>query len=500
LLCEIAPEILSKFPDYKILIIGDGNDFESVQRAKDKANAILGYEAVILKGKSTEVEKECARAKIFVGVSRAAIEAMSCECAVVLCGNEGYSGILEKEIFQKALLTNLCARDSGKATSEQLKYDLAKLLSDESYTAKLRKDMRELVKCYLSRENMANDLVVAYERLMESKRTQKALIVGYFGQRNMGDEATLTLLKERLTGPEFVLPHAVLYAKSDDMDLLELSKILNRKLFECNTVIFGGGNLLQNETSNRSLLYYLEILRRAKRGKKRILLLSSGIGQITGQIARGRCKIALMGCDFVGLRTYGDIELYKSLTGKDNAIFMPDVCFYLERALEKPSEEYILYIPRLYDRTMIEQIKEKSMLLGKKIVVMVMFKKKDEAEAVRIANELIAELKCPTEYKEALFIIANAAFVITDRLHGAVFAITQNREVFLRTESEKCLFLYETIKKIADNLSISCPIRLYSEINTKKIGAANDSDFEKLLSFLRNQINSALLGLENCFD
>ncbi len=500
LLCKIAPRLLNQFKNWKILLIGDGDDSERVKAAVNMANEELGYEAIIYKGKSTEVASECGRAAVFVGVSRAAIEAMSCECQVVLCGNEGYGGVLSEDNFFDALSTNLCARKNKAATPDILLRDLLYLVSEYDQNNTLGKSLRRLVCAHLSRRNMAKDLMVAYEIAKQHEGMTKSLIVGYFGHGNMGDEATLEILKKQLTSLGFEPPHPVLYAPNGVMDLGEFNRVFAKKLTRCDTVIFGGGNLLQNETSNRSLFYYLEIIRRAKKNKKRVILLGSGIGRISGKIAEARCAMALRGCDFVGLRTYDDLKLYESLAEKKADCFMPDICFCLDEVNCSGDGDYILYIPKEYNRTVIEQIKEKSMLLGKKIVVMALFEEQDKRACDRVKNELNCELALPKNTEEALAKIKGACFIVTERLHGAVFALTQKREAFIRTGSEKALFLYKTVRTAAQSLCIPCPLHTSEELSVKKIGAVTDSDFEKLLLFFKSKINFALEVIKERFN
>ncbi len=500
LLCEIAPELLKRSKDYRIALIGDGDDAQRLKRAVMTANERLGYEGVIYKGKSQETEKEYAKARIFAGVSRAAIEAMSCECATVLCGNEGYFGILEENNFYDALATNLCARRTKEATANSLLKDLSRLAENNELTDSLGKKMRELVKLNLSRENMARDLLRAIELAKTNGRMKKGLIVGYFGHGNMGDEATLEILKQRLSELGFDAPLAVLHAPHGVLDLQEFNRSFTRKLNECDTVIFGGGSLLQNETSNRSLFYYLEIIRRAKRAKKRVILIGSGIGKITGDIAKARCALGLKQCDLVSLRTYKDLSVFEQLTQKKADCLMPDLCFCLECIQKQKEENYILYIPKEHNGTLVEQIKEKSRLLGLKIVVLSLFDAEDLPVAKKAAYELNAELYSPHTLIDTLAVIRNAAFVITERLHGAIFALTQKVEVFIDTSVEKSDFLYDSVKQTAKSLCIPCPIHRLSDLKAKKIGAATDSDFEKLLLFFRSKINFAFEIIKDKFD
>ncbi|MBR2612140.1 MAG: glycosyltransferase, partial [Clostridia bacterium] len=90
LLCEVAPFVLKKEGTRKIHIYGDGNDMPRVRKMAKKANEALQREGVILHGKTEDIRSSLARGNIFVGVSRALLEAMAAGRACIVCGNEGY--------------------------------------------------------------------------------------------------------------------------------------------------------------------------------------------------------------------------------------------------------------------------------------------------------------------------------------------------------------------------------------------------------------------------
>lgn len=115
------------------------------------------------------------------------------------------------------------------------------------------------------------------------------LISGYYGFNNIGDESILRTvidnLREKLSGVEITV-------LSKDPDLtaekygvravqrMSLWGIL-RAVGRCDLLLSGGGSLLQDATSARSILYYLFILRLAQLLGKQTFIYSQGIGPIT---------------------------------------------------------------------------------------------------------------------------------------------------------------------------------------------------------------------------
>ena len=53
-----------------------------------------------------------------------------------------------------------------------------------------------------------------------------------------------------------------------------------KALRRCDALLSGGGSLLQDRTSTRSLLYYLSIIRAAELFHKPVMLYANGIGPV----------------------------------------------------------------------------------------------------------------------------------------------------------------------------------------------------------------------------
>ena len=116
----------------------------------------------------------------------------------------------------------------------------------------------------------------------------RILLSGYYGYGNLGDDALLevivTQLRERY--PNAVID--VLSARPEDTahqlrvqatpraDLAAMKRSIDR----ADVVLSGGGGLLQNATSLKSLLYYAGILRMATHAKKHAMIFGQSIGPL----------------------------------------------------------------------------------------------------------------------------------------------------------------------------------------------------------------------------
>lgn len=137
----------------------------------------------------------------------------------------------------------------------------------------------------------------------------RILISGYYGYKNIGDEAILksivAFLKRHTANPEMtVLTADVQGAKERfgirGVDRNHVLKVI-REVAGCDYLISGGGSLLQDVTSKRSIIYYFAILFFARIFKKKTIIYCQGIGPIrkksnrivTGWLLRKACHITV---------------------------------------------------------------------------------------------------------------------------------------------------------------------------------------------------------------
>ncbi len=142
-----------------IIIVGAGNYSEEL---KQKAQC---YKNVIFTGARTDVEKLLNTADAFVGVSRAALEAMATELPVILAGNpeygQGYQGIFRKEDIELAISTNFTCRGLKEIDGQTLKKDILQILAEN--TDEMGKYNRSVVMEGYSVKKMAEDAINLYK-------------------------------------------------------------------------------------------------------------------------------------------------------------------------------------------------------------------------------------------------------------------------------------------------------------------------------------------------
>ena len=158
-LIEIADELDGKLNGAQVLIVGAGNYLEELKKkAEGKAN-------VILAGQRTDVDKLLNKADLFVGVSRAALEAMAVELPIILVGNpdygQGYLGEFAEDKLESAVENNFTCRGLEALDRNMLLEDIVKILSADN--TEKGKYNRKVVQDNYSVGKMTDDALELYK-------------------------------------------------------------------------------------------------------------------------------------------------------------------------------------------------------------------------------------------------------------------------------------------------------------------------------------------------
>ncbi len=308
-LIDAVPAIDKLAKNLKVIIVGGGDDFDNVKAKAQAVNDLLSRECVVMTGARTDINKLVATAELFVGVSRAALEAMAAEKPVIIAGNEGYIGLFGEDKLQVGTDTNFCCRGCGDSSPERIYADIKRYFSmtEEERTALARYGHSLICREY-SVERMARDTMTVYEWALE--KNKEILVSGYYGFANSGDDALLDALikdiKRYKQSPEIV----VLSANPRETTATYRVRAINRlnplsviRHIRCaEMLISGGGTLIQDATSTQSLIYYLTIIQLAVKGGLKVMLYSNGIGPLNNPKNAVRAGKVLDKTDIITLR------------------------------------------------------------------------------------------------------------------------------------------------------------------------------------------------------
>ena len=147
-------------------LAADFDDLDRLRAEADKANEAAGRRVVTVAGARADIEKFCAAADVFVGVSRSALEAMSCGAPVILAGNQGYLGTFGENVLDAARETNFCCRGAALPDADVLERDVRALLSaSEDGRRAIGEYGRALVAREYSAERMARDYLACWAKM-----------------------------------------------------------------------------------------------------------------------------------------------------------------------------------------------------------------------------------------------------------------------------------------------------------------------------------------------
>jgi len=478
-LIEAIPDLYAKIPNLEVVIVGGGNDFDKIEEEAKAMNKKIGSRVVITTGGRTDINKFVASGDVFVGVSRAALEAMACRKPAIIAGNEGYIGIFDDDKLQVSIDTNFCCRGCEMTTMQQLRDDLLAILDSEK--AEYRKHLGDVsidtVKKHYSVETMANDALKMYISIIKnskinevdiaelddiekylphgnSKRDIDVMISGYYGFHNSGDDSILSSIISNLRNKcpninitvlsknpqETAKIHGV-----DAIDRFNIRKIMSA-LRRTKLLISGGGSLLQDVTSSASLYYYLAVMRLAKFCGAKVMLYANGIGPISKKRNIRCVKNVVNKTDLVTLRERNSRAELQGLLDENVPVFVTaDPVYALENGdrasvdeairnsgIPDGAEFFIIALRewKYSDKEIEAKIAEFADAVSQKYgiipLVVPMQDIYDKEISERIAmkiNSRCGQLECGLPPKTMMGIVGRAKFVVGMRLHTLIYAV-----------------------------------------------------------------------------
>ncbi len=159
---------------------------------------------------------------------------------------------------------------------------------------------------------------------------KKILLAGYYGFGNLGDEAIL----------EMAIKQMLEITDIENITVLSGNKERTRKKYNVSTIdrynvfsivfnlvksdalVFGGGSLLQDITSKRSIYYYLFLIRLAKLMNNKVIMLSQGIGPIINENSKKALKDTLPLIDYMTVRDKHSKEFLEGIGMDKNKVFL----------------------------------------------------------------------------------------------------------------------------------------------------------------------------------
>ena len=324
--------------------------------------------------------------------------------------------------------------------------------------------------------------------------TKKVVISGYYGAGNFGDELILETLIQRLKkhdaeitvlslNPEETSKlHNVSSVKSFDF-----SEVL-KSIVNCDLLISGGGSLLQDVTSLKSLFYYLIVIFTAQFFGKNSIVFAQGIGPIKNKLGLILTKLALKNCSSITVRDEKSLFLLRSW-GLNNAILVCDPLFELK--LNSPNTQNKVGVQLRSFKTMNETLlitlaNRIALDFSDKEIEIYSFQDENDLEVCEHFKSLLSSINSDMKVtvisgktpQELVNLMANLEYIIAMRFHAVLIAIRYG------------------IKTLAINYDYKVE-NLANEVNLPAISMKATEDYGYMFTRLKNLTRSSLLDFAN---
>ena len=342
---------------------------------------------------------------------------------------------------------------------ETLAARLSELAADPALRQRLGNAVRSRAAERFSVEATCREQREVYEEILRREKEGRSgvVICGAYGMGNSGDEAILDAIVAELRSVDRLMPITVMSrdpagaaarvdcAAVHTFNFPGFMHAMRRSALYVN----GGGSLIQDVTSRRSLWYYLFTLRAAKRLGCKVMMYGCGIGPVTRPGGVKRTRKTLNSCvDAITLREPDSIEELRRfgvtqpeiILASDPALTLPaapaeQVDAALREAGAEPEGKYLCFALRHW-----QGFEEKAPVFaaaaeyayGKYglVPLYLPINHRDDVEAAALVAAKLVDtpsvaLQGPLSSALAIGLMSRMQVVVSMRLHGLIFAAGQ---------------------------------------------------------------------------
>ncbi|MFN4189817.1 MAG: polysaccharide pyruvyl transferase family protein [Pseudothermotoga sp.] len=333
---------------------------------------------------------------------------------------------------------------------------------------------------------------------------KSALVFGYYGYDNLGDEllcqATLDLLRSNRFDKMYLL---VPKRKMKDYEQKYVRPVnrfdpisVLKALLHSNYVICGGGGIFQDQTSLRSFIYYSSIVMLSLFFRKPVILLANSLGPVKREFSRkilryllSRKKVFLIARDNVSAR-YAKRFSKNVVEGTDLAIMV--LRKIAQDHEKKPQATFCLKSP-----IDLSQILSLMKYIGIRRFVLAPLSPQDG----KISQNLLSQYHELELSSDPIHDIASSSIVISQRMHGCLISAYFGVPFVAVNNSKATRFMRRYLPRYSGYTSenpseivIAASKVLGESLNIKERllmdSQKMEEDFVKVLKSLRSQLGT----------
>ncbi|MDV6374763.1 polysaccharide pyruvyl transferase CsaB [Deinococcus arenicola] len=253
----------------------------------------------------------------------------------------------------------------------------------------------------------------------------RVAVSGYYGFGNTGDEAIALAItrevKKRGLTPLLLSNTPTQSAQTFDCEAAARMQpvALLRALVQSKVLLSGGGGLLQDKTSARTLSYYLGVIRLARFLGKRVVVFNQSVGPLSPEGGR-KVAAALRGLriivrDGTSLDTLEGLGL-KGELGGDPALLLsptPGLARDLQSVIIAPRGDVV------QAQEPLKEVTRQLQQAGRHVIALSFMPEHDDNAANALGADEVISTRDP---QVALDTIARSGYVIGVRLHAVILA------------------------------------------------------------------------------
>ncbi len=453
---EGAKKLYDRNPDVRFLIAGDGEQKEYLLNLTKK----LGMEKVIkFLGFVTDIYGFWN----FIDIN----------CLTSHCESFPYS-MLEGAAFKKPMVASDVGGISGLVKNGKTGFlfeakdaddfaeKLERVVNDDALRHQMGENIYTLATTNFSAETFAKTHIGIYEDILNdfpNKKKYDFIISGYYGYKNSGDDALLLALISEMKARKKNVKIAVLSANPRETKRVYRVDSFGRfnpfvlydKIRKSKVLLSGGGSLMQDETSSKSLWYYTFILKFAKKMGLKVMQVANGIGPIR---RKGNRKLASRvmnsSVDRITLREERSLSEAENMGIKVPTIVTADPAMILEGSAKEeirlildeegiPQGKYVCISmrdwkknPPDFEEKLAEVCDYLTSELGLNVVFVPMQYPADMAISERIAAKMkngSYMIRRRLSVGDMIGVIRDAEMVMAMRLHTLIYGVSMNTPV-----------------------------------------------------------------------